>query len=159
MAARSATIGDALVTWLNDTTNRNWPLTGWTAARNYTPRKANEDLDNSLLVELVLSAIGPNEFSAPGTRGTKTTVYEYEIIVRHRYDTVGPVTTTWYDARQELVEEMVNQLMAYVLTGQSSGTTVWVQSVELDVNDYEHAQENGVFLALITLNMRETRTR
>lgn len=159
MAARSETIGDYLVTWLNNPSPA-WPLTGWTATRTWNPLAALPDLDAATpTVQVSMDKKSKSELI---TRATEQRDYGGYVLVRQKYSTSGnDVPTSWLDDLVELLEEIDERLVPDVtLTSQPSGYKVWVPECEIitlcDVFDLEH---NRQFTGIIEVTIREVKPK
>lgn len=156
MAARSVTIGDGLVSWLNDVA-RAWPL-AFTAVRTYEAAATLEGLDDALLVELVPPA--EPEAEEAMTRGTESQDYPFLLGVRERYSSSGAIAASWVDARVELVELIADALPGVFLSGMGSGFQVWCESTRpAPLWDPESLRDQRTFLGVVEILMREHRPK
>ena len=106
----SATIGDAVVDWLNYS-GRNWTTSGWTATRSWAPDITLPDLKSQTatlpLVEVVPDSSDPEEGD---TRVSEEFTVNVFIVVRAKYQSTGAVPNSWVDPFATLAEQIADQL-------------------------------------------------
>ena len=163
--SKSATYAQTLVDWLNDKTNRSWPLLGWTARRCWEAVENLVEGTEATDVPIVQVAAITRQPIAATTREILSQGYEFEIYVRQKYTPATPIDDAWIDARVELLESMENQLWDFdgVATLPSGVALLRVMpegGVQMDtVCDQFDLNENRQYTGILAVTLMELRDR
>lgn len=129
-APTSITLGDALVTWLNDP-GRNWPLQGWEADRAWDETLDATDPATAAkpIVQIVMEG---KEGGGAGSTGRASWQEDFTgyVAIRQRYAEAERMDTAeaqdWIDDRVDLLEEIERQMRDLDLSASFAGYRVFI---------------------------------